>query len=64
MNDQQLKQIYNNFEVKDMTFADFKKEINSLSDPVKMQQDLSNIQLLKARGRLNKERIDRNLRRR
>lgn len=48
MNNQQLRQIYNGFAVKDMTFPDFVKEMKSLSNPVKMREDLSKIQMAKA----------------
>lgn len=55
MNKQQLRQIYNKFTVKDMSFPDFVKEMKSLSDPVKMREDLSKIQVAK----INRARIDR-----
>lgn len=48
MTNQQLRQTYNNFAVKDMSFPDFCKEMKSLSDPKKMQEDLGKIQMAKA----------------
>jgi hypothetical protein len=48
MTNQQLRQIYDGFVVKDMSFPDFVKEMKSLSDPVKIQEDLSKIQMAKA----------------
>jgi len=59
MNNKQLRQIYNKFDVKDMSFTDFAKEMQDLSDPIKMQQDLAAIELIKARERTNRARIDR-----
>jgi len=59
MNDQQLRRIYNGFEIKDMSFEAFAKEINGLSDPVQMQNDLANIQVLKQRAKTTKQNIDR-----
>jgi len=59
MNNQQLRQIYDGFTVKDMSFSDFAKEMRDLSDPIKIREDLANIELLKARARTNKIRIDR-----
>ena len=55
MNNQQLRQIYDKFSVKDMSFPDFVKEMKSLSDPKKMQEDLSKIQTAK----VNRAIIDR-----
>lgn len=47
MNILQLQQTYNNFAIKDMSFPDFCKEMKSLSDPKKMQEDLGKIQMAK-----------------
>lgn len=61
-----IDRIYDNFPVekRDMSRAEFRKAIKDLSDPGKMQEDLANIQLLKATERTNRIRIDRNLKRR
>jgi len=48
MSNQQLRKLYDGFTVKDMSFPAFVKEMKSLSDPVKMQEDLSKIQMAKA----------------
>jgi hypothetical protein len=65
MNKAQINRIYDRFppEARDISRADFIKEVESLVDPMKMERDLSNIQLLKAREKTNKQRIDRSLRR-
>jgi len=64
MNNIQINKIYDSFpaDKRDMSRADFVREIKGLADPVKMQQDLANIELLKARERTNRIRIDRSLR--
>lgn len=61
-----IDRIYDSFPIenRNMSRAEFKKAIKDLSDPIKMQQDLANIELLKARERTNKIRIDRSLKRR
>ncbi len=63
MNDKQIKEIYDGFgfDGQNMTLADFRREIKDLTDPVKMQADLAEIELMKARERTNKIRIDRSL---
>jgi len=65
LNKAQINRIYDRFppEARDISREDFIKEVRGLSDPVKMEQDLANIQLLKASERTNRERIDRSLRR-
>lgn len=65
MNNAQINRIYDSFppEARDISRADFIKEIRGLTDQGKMEQDLANIQLLKAREKTNKQRIDRSLRR-
>jgi hypothetical protein len=65
MTNEQIDKIYNSFspDKRDMSREAFKKEIRNLTDPVKMEQDLANIEILKARERTNKIRIDRSLRR-
>ena len=65
MNNAQIDAIYNRFPVdkRDMSREEFRKAIRDLSDPKKMERDLENIQLLKARERTNRIRIDRSLKR-
>ena len=53
-----LKAIYASFEVKDLTEAEFIKQMTDLHDPNKMFNDLSDMELKLARERLNKMRID------
>lgn len=61
MTDEQIKRIWNRFppEKQDMRFEDFKKELQDASDPVKMREDLMDIQMQKAVFRTNKIRADR-----
>lgn len=61
MTDEQIKRIWNRFppEKQNMTFEDFKKELQGLSDPVQMQEDLADIQMQKAIFNTNKIRVDR-----
>ncbi len=60
MTDEQIRQMYNRFpEGQTMSFENFKKEIKSMDDPVKMQEDLAEIQMQKAIFRTNKIRADR-----
>jgi len=61
-----IDRIYNKFppEGRDLTREEFRKEMKALVDPIKMQQDLTNIEILKARERTNRIRIDRSLKRR
>jgi len=63
MNNAQINRIYDSFptEARDISRTDFIKEIKGLIDQTRMEQDLANIQLLKARERTNKQRIDRSL---
>ncbi len=58
----ELRRIYNNFEVKDMTFEQFCKEFTAMTDPTKIQEDLASMSLQVATRRSNKIRIDRALR--
>ena len=53
-----LKRIYDSFEVKDLTWNQFRQQMLDLHDPKKMFKDLGNIELSKARERLNRIRID------
>lgn len=61
MTDEQIRQRYNSFtpEQRDMPFHEFKKQIKALTDPVKMREDLADIQMQKAVFRTNKIRVDR-----
>jgi len=63
MTDEQIKRLWNKFppEKRDMRFEDFKKELQDQSDPVKMRQDLADIQMQKAVFNTNKTRIDRKI---
>ncbi len=65
MNNARINKLYDSFppEARDISRADFIKEVKELSDPIKMQNDLANIQLLRAEERVNRERIDQSLRR-
>lgn len=58
---QRLKAIYDSFEVKDLTWPEFRNQMLDLSDSKKMMSDLGDIQLKKARERLNKMRINKAL---
>lgn len=51
-------------EGQDMPFSEFLKEIVAMADPKKMREDMTDIQLAKARVDSNKIRIDRALNRR
>ena len=64
MTDEQIKRIWNRFppEKQNMSFENFKKELQGLSDPVKMREDLMDIQMQKAVFRTNKIRADRAIR--
>ena len=46
---------------KDMPFAKFRQEIIDVQDPNKMVKDLDDIQLQKARERMNRMRINKRL---
>lgn len=63
MDDSLILRIWNKFtpEGQNMPFAQFRKEMKGLTDPNKIRQDLSEIQLQKARVRTNKIRIDKAL---
>lgn len=52
-----IRALYDSFEEKDMPYAQFRKELIDLCDPNKMFDDLSDIELRKARERMNKLRI-------
>jgi len=63
MDEQTIKQIWNGFgpDGQNMPYAEFRREMLSLTDQKKIQNDLSDIELLKGRGRTNRIRIDRAL---
>lgn len=52
-----LKRIYDSFEVKDLTWDEFRNQMLDLQDPKKMMDDLGDIELRKARERLNRMRV-------
>ena len=56
---QNLKRIWESFEVKDLTLPEFIRQMKDLHDPTKMFEDLGEIELAKARARMTKMRIDR-----
>lgn len=62
--EQQIRKAYNEFSesARDIPYNEFRREILSLTDPVKIRQDLDKIQMQKARGRSAKLRIDRGMR--
>ena len=53
-----LKIIYDNFEVKDLTWDQFRNQMLDLNDPKKMFDDLGDMQLKKARERMNRIRVE------
>ena len=53
-----LRVIYDSFEVKDLTWDEFRNQMLNLQDPKKMMSDLGDIELQKARERMNRLRID------
>ncbi len=61
MDNAAIKKIWDGFgpEGQNMTLVEFRKEMHALTDPNKIQEDLGKIELLKARERSNKIRIDR-----
>ena len=58
---QNLKRIYNSFEVKDLTQGEFIRQMLDLNDPKKIMDDLGDMQLQKARERMSKIRINKAL---
>lgn len=53
-----LKAIYDSFEIKDLSWDEFRNQMLDLQDPKKMMDDLGDIELIKARERLNRMRIN------
>jgi len=58
-----IRALYDGFEKKDMPFYQFRKELLDLLDPKKIMSDLGDIELRKARERMNKMRIERGVKR-
>ncbi len=63
MTDADIKAIYDGTN-KDMPFAEFRREIRDVMDPDKMVKDLEDIELCRARERINRMRIDKKLEKR
>lgn len=61
LTEQAIKTIYDSFEVKDMPYAQFRKELLDLHDPRKAMDDLDDMTLRLARQRMNRMRIDKQL---
>lgn len=59
MTETEIKTLYDSFEKKDMPFAKFRQELKDVMNPDKMVSDLSDMQLRKARERINRMRINR-----
>ncbi len=57
MTETEIKAIYDSTN-KDMPFAKFRQELKDVMDPDKMVKDLGDIELRKARERMNRMRID------
>ena len=54
-----IRKVYDGFAVKNISFQEFARRIQGLSDPGRMRRDLDEIELRKARERTNRIRIDR-----
>lgn len=63
MKDEEIKQIWDGFgpDRQNMPKAEFFREMRDLTDQTKIQEDLREIELMKARQRCNKIRIDKEL---
>ena len=59
MNLREINQIYNEIETKDMPRHEFVKEVQRLTDPAKVQQDLGRIMGMKQSAAARKQRVDR-----
>lgn len=53
-----LKTIYDSFSVKNLTWDEFRRQMLELYDPNKMFNDLSDIELKRAREKMNRMRIN------
>ncbi len=53
-----LRVIYDSFDNKDLTWDEFRNQMLELFDPKKAMTDLGDIQLRKAREKMNRMRID------
>ena len=60
MNDRDMKALYDSFQVKDMPFAEFRRELIDATDPAKAQADLAGIMRARANGRAIDAAIRRN----
>ena len=60
MTDAEIKRIWDKFtpEGQNMPYSRFRKEMKALTDPVAIRKELGEIQLQKARHRMNQIRID------
>ena len=60
MDERTIKEIWGKFtpEGQNMSYGAFRKEMLALTDPIIIRKDLSEIQLQKARHRMNQIRID------
>lgn len=60
MDETTIRRIWDKFtpEGKNIPYAHFRREMKALTDPVAIRKDLSDIQLQKARHRMNQIRID------
>jgi len=52
-----LRVIYDSFEVKDLSWDEFRNQMLELNDPKKIMDDLGDVQLKRARERMNRMRI-------
>ncbi len=53
-----LKIIYDSFEVKDLTWEEFRNQMLDLHDPNKIMDDLGDIELQRAREKMNRMRVN------
>lgn len=60
MTDAEIRRIWSKFtpEGQNMSYEIFHREMRALTDPVAIRKELSDIQLQKARHRMNQMRID------
>jgi len=65
MRSEEINRIYDKFppEGKNMSREEFHREMQALTDPNKIRQDIMDIQLRKARERSNRINIERGMRR-
>lgn len=53
-----MKVIYTSFDIKDLSESEFIRQMIELMDPKKIMSDLGDIELKRAREKLNRMRID------